>query len=69
MKPRDGARPGKYRVAVLPRALGDEERSKGMLPAVDEKFTKFETSGLTLDVKEGKYELPITVTKPRAKAP
>src|SRR5437870_3173961 len=44
-RPGDGAFPGKYRVIVLPRALGDGERSQGMLPAVDKRFTSYESSG------------------------
>lgn len=66
-KPGDGAAPGKYRVVVLTRELGEGERAKGMLPAVDEKFAKFETSGITIEVKPGKNELPITVSKPKGK--
>src|SRR5262245_60221001 len=34
-RPGDGAKPGKYRVVVAPRALGEAEEAKGMLPAVD----------------------------------
>ena len=68
-KPGDGAAPGKYRVVVLPRALGDAETAQGMQPAVDAKYTKYDTSGITIDVKEGKNELPITVTKPKGKKP
>jgi hypothetical protein len=68
VKPGDGARPGKYRVAVLPRALGDAEASSGARPSVDGKFTRFETSGIAFEVKEGRNELPITVTKPPPKA-
>ena len=65
-RPGDGAKPGKYRVAVLPRALGDSELSQGLRPAVDDKFTSFDTSGLEFEVKSsGKNELIITVTKPR----
>jgi hypothetical protein len=64
LKPGDGARPGRYRVAVLPRALGDAEQAQGARPAVDKKFTSVETSGITFEVKEGHNELTITVTKP-----
>jgi hypothetical protein len=67
LRPGDGARPGRYRVAVLPRALGDAEASSGVRPAVDGRFTHFETSGIVFDVKEGRNELPITVTKPGPK--
>jgi hypothetical protein len=67
-RPGDGALPGTYRVLVMPRALGDSERSAGMVPAVAGKFGKFETSGLTIEVKAGKNDLPITVTKPKGKS-
>src|SRR5262245_35155305 len=49
-KPGDGARPGKYRVVVFPVALGDADLAKGMLPAVDQKYTKFETSEIEFEV-------------------
>lgn len=61
----DGAYPGKYRVIVLSRALGDAETALGMLPAVDPMFSKPETSGIDFEVKPGKNELPITVTRPK----
>jgi hypothetical protein len=64
----DGALPGTYRVLVMPRALGDSERAAGKVPAVDGKFGKYETSGLTFEVKADRNELPITVTRPRSKS-
>jgi hypothetical protein len=63
----DGAVPGKYRVIVMPVALGDSELAAGKVPAVDSKFTKYETSGLTFDVKPEKNVLNITVTRPTPK--
>src|SRR5688572_10843127 len=66
-KPGDGARPGKYRVAVTPRGLGDAEMAAGMLPAVDSKFGDPETSGIEFEVKASRNELNITVTKPKPK--
>jgi hypothetical protein len=63
----DGALPGNYRVLVMPRALGDSELGAGMVPAVDGKFARYETSGITIEVKPGKNELPITVTRPKRK--
>ena len=63
----DGARPGKYKVIVLPRALGDSELAKGERPAVDAKFTSHETSGIEFEVKPGPNELKITVAKPPPK--
>lgn len=63
----DGALPGNYRVLVMPVALGDGELAEGKLPAVDGKFAKYETSGITFEVKAGKNELSITVTRPKPK--
>jgi hypothetical protein len=64
----DGAVPGTYRVIVMPVALSDFERSEGKRPAVPSKYGKYETSGITFEVKPGKNELKITVTKPKGKA-
>jgi len=57
-KPGDGAPLGKYKVAVYPPS-----GSTG--PAVfDSHYSDFATSGLEIEVKAGKNEFPITVTKP-----
>ena len=66
-KPGDGAKPGKYRVIVVTRALGELEISEGKQPAIDPKFSNPSTSGIDFEVKSGKNELPITVTKPEEK--
>ncbi len=64
----DGAVPGNYRVIVMPVALGDSELAEGKQPAVDGKYTKFDTSGITFEVKPtGKNELNITVSRPKPK--
>jgi hypothetical protein len=63
-RPGDGARPGLYRVAVIPRGLGDSERGQGMRPAVDSRYTSFATSGITFEVKRGRNTLNITVSRP-----
>jgi hypothetical protein len=60
----DGAFPGNYRVIVVPRALGDGEIAEGKQPAVDKRFTSYETSGLTFEVKPGNNRLDIKVTRP-----
>jgi hypothetical protein len=60
----DGARPGRYRVAVVPRGLGDAELGQGMRPAVDSKYANPKTSGIEFEVKPGRNELNITVTRP-----
>ena len=63
----DGAFPGLYKVIVMPVALGDSELAEGKRPAVSGKYAKYETSGITFEVKPGKNDLQITVTKPQAK--
>jgi hypothetical protein len=63
--PGDGAEPGKYRVVVVPRGVGEKEASQGVLPAVDPKFSNPRTSGIHFEVKAGKNELNITVTRPK----
>jgi hypothetical protein len=65
LRPGDGAEPGKYRVVVVPPAVGELEASQGKVPAVDPKFSKPETSGIDFEVKPGSNELNITVTKPK----
>jgi hypothetical protein len=52
----------------MPVALGDSELAEGKVPAVDSKFTKYETSGITFEVKPGKNELTIKVTRPKPKS-
>src|SRR5919202_2459760 len=41
----DGALPGTYKVIVMPVALSEYQLALGQTPAVDGKFTKYETSG------------------------
>jgi hypothetical protein len=65
VRPGDGARPGKYHVVVVGRALGEAETAKGMLPAVDPMFSNPTTSGIQFDVKETDNEFTVTVTRPR----
>jgi hypothetical protein len=66
-KPGDGAKPGKYRVLVVPRGRTQAEENS-LPPIIDRKFEKFETSGIEFEVKAGKNQFPITVTKRRARA-
>lgn len=66
-QPGDGAAPGHYRVAVMPVALGDNELAEGKQPAVEGKYTKYESSGITYEVKPGKNELNIQVARPKPK--
>jgi hypothetical protein len=61
----DGALPGQYRVIVAPPDLSEYQVAQGMIPAIDGKWGKYETSGLTFEVKPGKNEFNITVTRPK----
>lgn len=63
----DGALPGSYKVLVMPVSLGENELSAGKQPAVDSKYSKYDTSGLSSDVKDGKNEFHVKVTKPKPK--
>jgi hypothetical protein len=66
LAPGDGVSPGTYKVLVVPRGLTEAELSaKGRV--IDPKYSKYETSGITLEVKDGSKQLNITVTKPGAK--
>ena len=62
----DGALPGQYRVIVVPPDLSEYQLSQGMRPAIDGKYGKYETSGLSFEVKPGKNEFNIKVTRPKA---
>ncbi|MFO0808226.1 MAG: hypothetical protein U0746_06355 [Gemmataceae bacterium] len=61
----DGALPGTYKVIVVPISLSEYQLSQGMTPSVDGKYGKYETSGLSFEVKAGKNEFPIKVTRPK----
>lgn len=63
LSPGDGALPGTYKVLVVPRGLTEAEKHS-IGPIIDPKFSKYETSGLTLEVKSGANQLNITVSKP-----
>src|SRR5262249_10844160 len=58
-KPGDGAKPGKYRVAVVPRTLGESEKAQGMVAAVDPKDSNPKTTGIEVEVKSGRNDLTI----------
>lgn len=63
-RPGDGVLPGTYKVAVHPVYVSDEERSKGVQPAVAGKYTRYASSGFTLEVPPGGTELNLKVTRP-----
>jgi hypothetical protein len=64
----DGALPGVYKVIVVPISLSEYQVSQGMTPAVDGKYGKYDTSGLSFEVKEGRNEFNITASRPKSKA-
>ena len=63
----DGALPGNYKAVVMPVALSDSELGAGKTPAVDGKYTRFESSGIEFEVTKGPNKLDIIVAKPKAK--
>jgi len=62
--PGDGALPGTYRVMILAPSLSDFEKGQGKKPAFS-GYDSFEKSGITLEVKPGKNDLPIKVARPK----
>jgi hypothetical protein len=64
----DGALPGAYKVIVVPISLSEYQLAQGMTTAVSGKYTKYETSGLSFEVKPGKNEFNITVSRPKPRA-
>jgi hypothetical protein len=65
--PGDGALPGEYKVLVVPPQLGDAEMAEGKTPAVDGKFTRYQSSGLKFTVEPKVNTFDITVTRPKPK--
>jgi hypothetical protein len=63
----DGALPGTYKVIVVPVSLSEYELEHGQAPAIDGKYAKYETSGLSFEVKEGRNEFNIKVSRPKPK--
>lgn len=64
-RPGDGALPGNYRVLLMPVALSDFDLAAGKKATIEGKYSKFETSGITVEVKPGGNELNITVIRPQ----
>jgi hypothetical protein len=63
----DGALPGTYKVIVVPVSLSEYQLSQGQTPAIDGKYAKYDSSGLSFEVKEGRNEFNITVSRPKPK--
>lgn len=61
----DGSLQGRYKVLVRGPSLGGgEDNPNRNVSLIDPRFTQFETSGLSFEVKEGKNEYTITVDRP-----
>jgi len=63
----DGALPGMYKVIVVPESLSEYQLAQGQTLAIDGKYAKYETSGLSVEVKEGRNEFNIKVSRPKPK--
>src|SRR5262249_62197821 len=63
-RPGDGVKPGKYKIMIQCRGLGDAERAQGKKPAIDAKFGSYKTSGLTLDVTAARSDVKFVVSRP-----
>jgi hypothetical protein len=63
-KPGDGVRPGKYKIMIQCRALGDAEIAEGKKAAIDKKYGSYETSDLTLDVTGARKDVKFVVSRP-----
>ncbi|HJZ55399.1 MAG TPA: hypothetical protein VKE74_10595 [Gemmataceae bacterium] len=63
----DGALPGTYKVIVVPVSLSEYQLSQGQTTAIDGKYTKYETSGLSFEVKPGRNDFNIKVSRPKDK--
>jgi hypothetical protein len=66
-RPGDGVLPGSYKAIVMPVALGDAEMGEGKSPAVDGKFGRYDSSGLTFEAKAEKTVVEFRVTRPKPK--
>jgi hypothetical protein len=60
-----GVQPGKYGVCILPPDTASQrENGINVPPVIDARFLSTETSGLQFDVKPGKNDFTVTVSKP-----
>ena len=59
--PKEGAPAGKYRVLINPGDMSDLDAK--VRSGFDRRYTDFDTSGLEFEVKPGKNEFPIQLTR------
>jgi hypothetical protein len=64
LRPGDGVKPGRYKILIQCRGLGDAEKAAGKQPAIDGKYGVYDTSGLTLDVTAARRDVVFTVSRP-----
>ncbi|MGE3808063.1 MAG: hypothetical protein AB7K24_25665 [Gemmataceae bacterium] len=64
-KPGDGVPPGKYRAMVSPPLTVELDESRGTLPPpLDDRFQRFESSGLEFEIGAGKNDITVKVSRP-----
>jgi hypothetical protein len=59
--PKEGAPPGKYRVQIIPGDMSDLDAK--VRSGFDQRYANFDTSQLEFEVKPGKNEFPIQLTR------
>lgn len=64
-RPGDGALPGQYKVLLMPNTVSDYQASQGMTANMGGKYGKYETSGLSFEVKPGPNVFNIVIDKPK----
>ncbi len=64
-RPSDGAIPGTYKVLIMSPTIPDGAAGEGKQPLVDGKYTKYDTSGLTFEVKPERNTFNIKVSRPK----
>jgi hypothetical protein len=62
-QPGDGVPPGPYKVLVTPKYDPNAIDKPQRTPPIHPRYSSFETSLLTFEVKAGENDFPITVTK------
>src|SRR5262249_52668164 len=67
-KPQDGVLEGRYQPLVKPPARGrGEDDTQSSIPVIEPRYTRFEASGVEVEVRPGKNEVTIEVDRPAPK--
>lgn len=61
--PNDGLRPGRYKILINPMDMSDVPDEQKKLP-FDVKYTRFQTSGLEVEIKAEANQVPLKLTRP-----